>query len=162
MIKNVLAVGIASIVISTGIYAGEKKPNFSIHELINLPHPLQAIMQNEVSMKKMELDANQIKEINDKMLMIYPPIIQSLMYEAEELETKIKKKVLMKDMTSAEVKKDVNKLIVLKTKVANNHIESLNVLSTILTSKQYKKGLEMFKQMKMNKIYNKLKKQLGK
>ena len=162
MIKNTITLGLASLLVSASLYASEKKPNFSIHELINFPHPLQAIMQNKTSIKKMKLDDNQIKLINNKMLIVYPPIIQGLMYEAEQLEEKIKKNVLMKDMAPNEVKSDVDKLVALKTKVVNKHIESLNVLATILTPQQYKRGLEMFRVMKINKMYNKLKKQLGK
>ncbi len=162
MTRKLITLGIATLIATSSLYAANKKPNFSIHELINLPHPLQAIMKSEASMKKMELDASQIKQITDKMLVVYPPIIQGLMYKADALEAKIKKNVIMKDMTPSEVKSDVDELVRLKTKVANKHIESLNVLSTILTPKQYKRGLEMFKKMKMNKMYNKLKKQLGK
>ncbi|MCK5294635.1 MAG: hypothetical protein KAJ49_08290 [Arcobacteraceae bacterium] len=155
MIKLIVAV----CVVTTSLYAAGKKPNFTIHELINLPHPLQAILKNEVNMKKMDITPKQLERLNIEMLAVYPPIIQGIMYKAQEVENQIIKDVYNKNKTPLELKKQIDKLQNLKREVTDKHIESLNVMATILTKKQYNQGLKLFAQMKAKKMYKKLKKQ---
>ena len=159
MIRKTVALGLVSLLVSTSLYAG-KKPNFTIQELINLPHPLQAIMQNEESMGTIGLDEHQKKQINNKMLVVYPPYIMDKMAKAQKLEDEIKQDVMQKDMTADELTNKIDNLVKLKREVADKHIESLNVLATILTPKQYKQGMEMFKKFKLQKMQKKIKKQL--
>ena len=152
---------VAVCLVTTSLYASGKKPNFTIHELINLPHPLQAILKNEVNIKKLNISIKQLDQLNTKMLAVYPPIIQGMMYKAQELENEIKNDIYNNNKTPLELKSKIDKLQMIKRDVTDKHIESLNVMATILSPKQYKQGLKLFGQMKAKKMYMKLKKQFG-
>ncbi|MEA2018931.1 MAG: hypothetical protein U9N59_10840, partial [Campylobacterota bacterium] len=130
-ISKITKLGLASLVIATSLYGAGKKPNFTIHEMINLPHPLQAILKNDVNMKKMGITPKQLEQLNTQMLAVYPPAIQGMMYKAQELENEIKSDVFNKNKTPLELKDKIDKLEKIKRDVTDKHIESLNVMATI-------------------------------
>lgn len=138
----------------------KKKPNFTIAELVNLPHPLRAIMQNEKTMAEVGIDETQEQEINDQMLVVYPPYIMGRMFKAQKLENEIKMAVMKDDKNAIELKNKIDQLAKLKREVLDKHIESLNVLATILTPKQYKKSMEMFREWKLKTMHQEITKQL--
>ncbi|MEA1914330.1 MAG: hypothetical protein U9N30_03345 [Campylobacterota bacterium] len=150
---------LASLLMTMSLQAAGKKPEFNIHELINLPHPLQAILKNEINIKKLGLTQAQVDALNTKMLAVYPPAIQGMMYKASALEEQIKIEVLKNNKTPNELKDKIDTLEQIKRDVTTKHIESLNVMATILSPKQYQQGLKLFAKMKAKKMYTKLKKQ---
>ncbi len=161
-LKKLVKTIIAVCVVTTSLYGAGKKPNFTIHEMINLPHPLQAILKNEVNMKKMNITPKQLEQLNVQMLAVYPPAIQGMMYKAQDLENDIKNDIFQNNKTPLELKDKIDRLVKIKRDVTDKHIESLNVMAKILTKKQYNQGLKLFAQMKAKKMYKKLKKQFEK
>lgn len=141
MKKNIIMLSLVTI-FSSLLWA---KDFSRVNEMINLPHPVKVIMPN---MEKLEISKKQKEKLNKEMLGYYPEIIQGLMNKVSKLENEIKNDILIDKKTKAQLSSKIDKLEKIKREITDIHIDALNTLADILSTKQFAKSLKMIQPKK--------------
>jgi len=121
-------------------HSHRKKSHHKVQELFSLPHPVKVILANK---EELNITKEQEKQIEEKMLAVYPTKIHGSMDKAESIEAKIKAAVLTEQKSKEDVKSDIEALIEIKRTLSYDHIDALNTLGKILTKEQFDKVVEL-------------------
>ncbi len=116
-----------------------------VQELVPLPHPVKVVTANQEQLKISEEQMNRIKT---DVVGYFPPRMLPMMIEAEESENRLVHKIMVEGKTKQELADEIDQLAVLKRKLIDTHIDSLNTLKGILTDEQWSSLLVLLEKAK--------------
>ncbi len=111
--------------------------------LVQLPHPVPAVMEDKVRLGVTEAQAQAIRE---RIIGVYPGQIGSRMQRAAELEREIRQAVLQDNRTRVQLKVQLDELAAVQREVTDIQIDALNTLADILTEEQMQQTLARLEQ----------------
>lgn len=108
-------------------------PSLHEYELMRLPHPLQALVQNAEALKLSEAQRGELYAMMEQM----PAKMHAMLDEAQTKERAIRRAVLHGGKSRTEMAEALDELALLKRRVTDSHIDALNRLQSMLNGEQY-------------------------
>ncbi len=128
---NILIILIMVCTAVAPVLAGDDQ---SVQELVPLPHPIKVVMANEL---ELQITPEQMARMKNEVVGFFPPIMLPMMIEAGEMEARLAEEIMGQGKTKLELADEIDKLAVLKRKLIDTHIDSLNTLKSILSDEQW-------------------------